>query len=86
MGIRDVELTVAIALRYIPSSIETFTRIANAQLVRLAPLRSGNVARRLRSWGSVLVPMLVSQMHQADELASALKDRGMGRQNDTEGA
>ena len=85
VSIRDVELSVAIALRYIPSSIETFTRIANAQLVRLAPLRSGNVARRLRSWGSVLVPMLVSQMHQADELASALKDRGMGRQNETEG-
>lgn len=71
----DVSMAVSVALRFIPVTSEELGRIRCAQLSRGARLDEGGALRRLRGWGQVLVPLVVTLFRRADELASAMCDR-----------
>ena len=71
----DIATMFSIALRFIPSSVDEFKRVANAQRSRGAQLDDGAVMARIRLWGNVLVPMLVGMFHRASVLAEAMEAR-----------
>lgn len=70
--------TVTLTLRTIPVAMEEYRRVSAAQLVRGASLQSGSIRKRIGSWFSVLVPVVVSLIRHADELSAALRERGYG--------
>ncbi len=74
----DIATMFSIALRFIPSGVEEFTRVANAQRSRGAQLDEGGVLARVRLWGNVLVPMLVGMFRRAGTLAQAMEARCYG--------
>lgn len=67
--------SASIALRFIPLTVEEVDRIRCAQRARGARLDEGGALVRLRGWGQVLVPLIVSLLRRADELGAAMADR-----------
>lgn len=78
LPVGDLATMLSVALRFIPITMEEAERIRAAQRARGARLDEGGVLARLRGWGQVLVPLLVSLFRRADELASAMADRCYG--------
>lgn len=74
----DIATMFSIALRFIPTGMEEFRRIADAQRSRGAHLDEGGVIDRVRLWGNVLIPMLVGLFRRADVLAQAMEARCYG--------
>lgn len=70
-----VAMSASVAMRFIPLTAEEVDRIRCAQRARGARLDEGGPLRRLRGWGQVLVPLVVSLFRRADELAGAMVDR-----------
>lgn len=75
LPVGDLAMMLSMALRFIPLTMEEAERIRSAQRARGARLDEGGPLARLRGWGQVLVPLLVSLFRRADELASAMTDR-----------
>ncbi|MDR2047507.1 MAG: energy-coupling factor transporter transmembrane protein EcfT [Clostridiales bacterium] len=75
INVRDFALIMSIALRFIPSVREEADRIISAQKARGADFDTGNIVRRARAMLPVLIPLFVSSLRRADELALALDSR-----------
>jgi len=75
----DMAVMVSIALRFIPTFLEEIDRIREAQAARGADLGSGSLIRRIRSAVSLSVPLVLSSLRRADELALAMEARGYKR-------
>lgn len=82
LGVRTagLRMTVTLALRCLPMSIDAFRTVEVAQRARGARLGTGPIGERLSSWIAVLVPMVVTLMYRADGLGDALAARGFGRE------
>ena len=88
LGLRSAVHTLAmmmtIALRFIPTLVEETEKIMNAQKARGADLESGKLMQRIRALIPILIPLLVSSVRRAYELAEAMECRcyngGKGRQ------
>ena len=82
LGVRTagLRMTVTLALRCLPMSIDAFRTVEVAQRARGARLGTGSIRERLSSWIAVLVPMVVTLMYRADGLGDALAARGFGRE------
>ena len=77
LGVRTDQLSMmlSIALRFIPTLVETTERILKAQLSRGARFDEGSLASRSRAMIPVLVPLFVQAFHAADVLAEAMEAR-----------
>jgi energy-coupling factor transporter transmembrane protein EcfT len=75
----DIATMISIALRFVPTLLEEMTRVREAQVARGADFRKGPLLRRIKSATSLLVPILMSSLRRADELASAMEGRGYRR-------
>ena len=73
--VHDFALVMSIALRFIPTLIEETDRIIKAQKARGADFESGNIFRRAKALIPVLIPLLISSLRRADELADAMDAR-----------
>lgn len=73
--VHEIAMMMSIALRFIPTLLEETERIMKAQASRGADFDTGNLARRVRSFIPVLVPLFVSAFKRADELAEAMESR-----------
>ena len=71
-------LMTSIALRFIPLSLEEVDRIRTAQRIRAGVCEKETRIEKVRSWFSVLVPVVVSLFRRSEELARTLSDRGFG--------
>ena len=71
----DLALMTGLALRFIPTLAEEAQRIALAQAARGADLQSPGRAR-LRAIVAMLVPLLLSVLRRAEQLALAMEARG----------
>lgn len=77
-------LTLAIALRYLPTLYGTYLSISEAQQARGWVVGRGNFVKKGRSYLPVLVAMIISTLRMADNLSMALAARGFGaRKNRT---
>lgn len=74
----DIAMMVSIALRFIPTMASEAMQIQRAQRSRCADFDEGSLMKRLRAWGSVLIPLFVRLFRRADELAEAMDARCYG--------
>lgn len=73
--VHDFAMMMSLALRFIPILLEETNRIINAQSARGADFEEGNILKRLKTMVSILVPLLVSSMKRAYDLAMAMESR-----------
>lgn len=75
LPIQELGLILFIAIRFIPILYEEFVTVRNAQVIRGVDFK-GSLMNRIRKTSSVLIPVLVSAIGRADELALAMEARG----------
>ena len=68
-------MMMTIALRFIPTLIEEAEKIMNAQKARGADLESGGLLDRVKALIPILIPLLLSSVRRAYELAEAMECR-----------
>ncbi|MBR5746530.1 MAG: energy-coupling factor transporter transmembrane protein EcfT [Clostridia bacterium] len=73
--VHEFAMMMSIALKFIPTLIEETNKIMSAQKARCADFESGNLFRRIKSLVPVLVPLFVSAIRRAEELADAMECR-----------
>lgn len=79
IGLRSTVHTLAmmmtIALRFIPTLVEEAEKIMNTQKARGADLESGGLISRIKALIPILIPLLISSVRRAYELAEAMECR-----------
>ena len=82
-AIHTMSMMMTIALRFIPTLIEETNKIMNAQKARGADLDSGGIIKKVKALLPILIPLLISSVRRAYELAEAMECRcyngGKGR-------
>jgi energy-coupling factor transport system permease protein len=71
----EIGMMMSIALSFIPTLTEELDRIVKAQKSRGADFESGNIAARAKAMIPILVPLFVSAIQRASELAMAMESR-----------
>ena len=71
-------LTLALALRYIPSFQGLYAQIADAQQARGLVINEGSGFRRVRLMMPIFVAMIISALRSSEQLARALEARAFG--------
>jgi energy-coupling factor transport system permease protein len=81
--VHDFAMMMSLALRFIPILLEEANRIINAQSARGADFEEGKLWQRIRAMVSILIPLFVSAVRRAYDLAMAMEARcyrgGAGR-------
>ena len=72
--VHELALMMTLSLRFIPILIREAERIKNAQLSRGASLE-GNLLQRIRNLVPMLLPLFISAIRRADDLAVAMEAR-----------
>ncbi|MFI3251270.1 MAG: energy-coupling factor transporter transmembrane component T [Eubacteriales bacterium] len=73
--VHDLSMMMSIALRFIPNLIEETDKIMSAQRARGANFESGGIVARAQAMVPLLVPLFVSALRRAIELADAMDCR-----------
>lgn len=73
--VHELAMMMSIALRFIPTLIEETDKIMSAQKARGADFETGSLFHRAKALLPVLVPLFVSALRRADELATAMECR-----------
>ena len=68
-------MMMTIALRFIPTLVEETEKIMNAQKSRGADFSSGGLIKRAKALIPIIIPLFVSSIKRADELAMAMECR-----------
>ncbi len=71
-------LTLAMALRYLPTMASTLRMISDAQQARALELTRGNLFQRARAYIPIIVAMLITALRTAENLSRALESRALG--------
>ncbi len=74
-AVHTLAMMMTIALRFIPTLIEEAEKIMNAQKARGADLESGGLVSRVKALIPILIPLLISSVRRAYELAEAMECR-----------
>lgn len=74
-AVHTLAMMMTIALRFIPTLIEEAEKIMNAQKARGADLESGGLIQRVKALVPILIPLLISSIRRAYELAEAMECR-----------
>lgn len=73
---QDLGLMISLALRFVPTLLEEYEKIKEAQVSRGLDLRAGSLVVRLRKLSGMVIPLALSVFRRADELAAAIEGRG----------
>jgi len=74
-AVHTMAMTMTIALRFIPTLIEETQKIMNAQKARGADMESGGLIKRVKALLPILIPLLISSVRRAYDLAEAMECR-----------
>lgn len=74
-AVHTLAMMMTIALRFIPTLIEEAEKIMNAQKARGADFESGSLKDRAKALIPILIPLLISSVRRAYELAEAMECR-----------
>lgn len=81
--VHEISMMMSIALRFIPILIEETDKIMKAQTARGADFESGNFIKKVKAMVPLLVPLFISSIRRAYDLAMAMEARcyrgGKGR-------
>ena len=73
--VHELAMIMSIALRFIPTLIEETDKIMSAQKARGADFESGSIIQKAKALIPILVPLFVSALRRAEELATAMECR-----------
>jgi energy-coupling factor transport system permease protein len=73
--VSEMSMMMMIALRFIPIFTEELDKIMKAQLSRGADFESNSIIKRIKSYVPVFVPLFVSAIRRATDLAEAMDAR-----------
>ena len=73
--VHEMSMMMSMALRFIPTLIEETDKIMSAQKARGADFETGSLMQRAKALVPLLVPLFVSAVRRADELATAMECR-----------
>lgn len=73
--VHEIAMIMSLALRFIPTLMEETEKITKAQKARGADFESGNLIKRAKSLIPILIPLFVSSIRRADDLATAMEAR-----------
>jgi energy-coupling factor transport system permease protein len=71
-------LTLAMALRYLPTMASILRMISDAQQARALDLSKGSPLQRARAYLPIIVAMLITALRAAENLSRALESRAFG--------
>lgn len=74
-AIHIMAMMMTIALRFIPLLIEETDKIMSAQKARGADLESGGIIKRVKALIPILIPLFLSAVRRASDLAEAMECR-----------
>ena len=74
-AVHTFAMMMTIALRFIPTLVEETEKIMNAQKARGADLENGSLIQRVKALIPILIPLLISSVRRAYELAEAMECR-----------
>ena len=74
-AVHTLAMMMTIALRFIPTLVEETEKIINAQKARGADFESGNLKNKINALIPILIPLLISSVRRAYELAEAMECR-----------
>lgn len=74
-AVHTLAMMMTIALRFIPTLVEETEKIMNAQKARGADLENGKLTERIKALIPILIPLLISSVRRAYELAEAMECR-----------
>ncbi len=74
-AVHTLAMMMTIALRFIPTLVEEAEKIMNAQKARGADLENGGLIDRVKALIPILIPLLISSVRRAYELAEAMECR-----------
>ncbi len=73
----DLSMVLTLTLRFVPTLAEELEKLQKAQAARGADIsRGSNPAARVQQLLPVLVPLFITTLRRADELAAAMEARG----------
>ena len=73
--VHEFSMMMTIALRFIPTLIEETQKIMNAQTARGAAFSEGGLIKRAKALIPIIIPLFVSSIRRATELADAMECR-----------
>lgn len=73
--VHEIAMMMSIALRFIPILMEELDRIMKAQRARGADFYNKNILLRIKNMVPILVPLFISAMRRAGDLARAMDAR-----------
>lgn len=73
--VHEISMMMSIALRFIPILTEETDKIMKAQIARGADFQTGNLIKKAKSMVPLLVPLFVSAIRRANDLAMAMEAR-----------
>ena len=74
-AVHSLAMMMTIALRFIPTLIEETDKIMSSQKARGASLESGGLIKKAKALMPILIPLLISAIRRAYELAEAMESR-----------
>ncbi len=74
-AVHAMSMMMTIALRFIPTLVEETEKIINAQKARGADFESGSLKKRVKAIIPILIPLLISSVRRAYDLAEAMESR-----------
>lgn len=73
--VHELAMMMTIALRFIPTLLEETDKIISAQKARGADMESGGIIQRAKALIPILIPLFISAIRRAEELALAMECR-----------
>ncbi len=73
--VHDISMMISIALRFIPTLADEADKIQKAQSSRGANYDTGSFMQRVKGLVTILIPLFVSAIKRAEELATAMEAR-----------
>lgn len=74
-AVHTMTMMMTIALRFIPTLVEETQKIMNAQKARGADFESGGLMQKVKAVIPILIPLLISSVRRAYDLAEAMESR-----------
>ena len=73
--VHEIAMMMSIALRFVPILVEELDKIMKAQTARGAKFNTGKLSARIKSMIPIVVPLFVSAIRRANDLAMAMESR-----------
>lgn len=73
--VHEIAMIMSLALRFIPTLMEETDKITKAQKARGASFDTGNILQKAKSLIPILIPLFISSLRRAIDLATAMEAR-----------